>query len=923
MNKPQTSHSLAMSLLLALISPAIAPTVFANGTPAVIDLATAPDYASLQYSGASITTVTGIRDRNITGNYTLAGGNTGGLLFDNVLSSSTASPYPVATANQSNYPGSVASTPYGPSFGSPAGILRGVGSFKVAGSQYDQGYLWDGATATGTTLLPSNLTSDPILFTIAHSNFGNQVVGNYDTTLKEGNSFIYNIATKAYSSVPLENTSFNGSREITGVLSNTAYGVYNNVIAGGYTGKYGVTDGTYAYIHNQGNGKTYTFSSPSGSIVSHFEGITSAGQPGVYNMVADAVDAVGGFERAYIATVDLNNIDSAKGQPYITWTEIKVSDKLTSANSLYQGNVIGVYVDAGVTYAYYADVGDTDISLSLLSTKLYNPTLVTDGATATVAGGGADIINRGTLAVVGANGIESGASCGYKDCLLDNATQFGGVISNYGTVGVSGGADNSAVLMQGTFGTLVNYGTLSATEGNFALKADRASADGSLVVNGAGGVIDGQISLVLSPFDSAVRFENSGTIKISAAGAGVIHAVGGTFVQTSTGVMSLRVSPTGSDQFLVGGTAKVAGTLNIAAADGIYSATRHTLVSASEGLSGQFDTYTTNLMAAHKFTQDSNKLYLDVYSFTTADVQASVNQAVSGVQQSLAVQNAALVNSFFYDCDMFNANGVCVSVGGRYTSNNGDANSTAGLLIGAYRFTPNFRLGAYVDQAVANSTAPGIDVSSSVPLLGIFGVWQAQADGLGLAVKVSAAYGKQDATVTRQSIRGTEAGSGSTNLVGQGAQVMTSYGLRLAAKTVVAPYLGLRYTQGKTDGYSESATANVTAPLSFGGANTDLTTLFAGVGVRHQLTDAWTVSASVGVETDLNNPSNTVTVEGLNQLADVTYGGNTVQTRAVFAAGVGFNVTKTQRISLDYVFRQSPYEGINTNSVFLNYTIGF
>ena len=910
-NRPNSLNTLAAALMLAFATPAVAVTT--------IDLATAPDYASLQYSGASITTVTGIRDRNITGNYTIAGGNTGGLLFDNVLSSSAASPYPVATANQSNYPGSVASTPYGPSFGSPAGILRGVGSFKVAGSSVDQGYLWDGATEKGTTLLPSTLTTDPILFTIAHSNFGNQVVGNYDTQFDEGKSFVYNIATGAYSSVPLDGASFHPTKQITEVASNTAYGVYNNVIAGGYTGKYGGVDGTYAYIHNQGNGKTYTFSSPDGSIVTHFEGITSAGQPGVYNMVADAVDVEGNPVKAYVATVDLNNIDGATGQPNITWTEIKVSDKLTSANSLYQGKVIGVYVDGGVTYAYYADIGDTVISVSGTSTKLYNPTLVSDGATATIAGGGADIINNGSLAVAGADGIQSGASCGYLNCATDNATEFGGVISNYGTVAVTGGTGSSAVLMQGTFGTLVNYGTLSAASGDYALKTD-GSAVGSLVVNGAGGVIDGQISVVAGPY---ARFENSGTIKISAAGAGVVHAVSGTFVQTSTGVMSLRVSPTAADQFSVDGTAKVAGTLNVAAADGTYSTARHTLVTASDGLTGAFDAYTTNLTAAHKFTQDSNNLYLDVFDFTTADTQAAVNQAVAGVQQSLAVQNAALVNSFFYDCDTFDARGICVSVGGRYTSDNGDANTTAGLLIGAYRFSPNFRLGAYVDQALANNTATGVDLSSSVPLLGLFGVWQSQVDGLGLAVKVSAAYGKQDATITRQRINGTQAGEGSTNLTGQGAQVMTSYGLRATSKTIVSPYLGLRYTQGKTDGYSESANANVTAPLSFGGTSTDLTTLFGGIAVRHQLSESWTVSASAGVETDLNNPSNTVTVEGLNQLADVTYGGNTVQTRAVFSAGVSFAVTKTQRIGLNYVFRQSPYEGINTNSVFLNYTIGF
>lgn len=403
-NSPNSLNALAAALLLAFATPAVAVTT--------IDLATAPDYASLQYSGASITTITGIRDRNITGNYTLASGNTGGLLFDNVLATSAASPYPVATSNQSNYPGSVASTPYGPSFGSPAGILRGVGSFKVAGSSVDQGYLWDGATATGTTLLPSTLTTDPILFTIAHSNFGNQVVGNYDTQFDEGKSFVYNIATGAYSSVPLAGASFHPTKQITDVASNTAYGVYNNVIAGGYTGKYGGVDGTYAYIHNQGSGKTYTFSSPDGSIVTHFEGITSAGQPGVYNMVADAVDVEGNPVKAYVATVDLNNIDGTTGQPSITWTEIKVSDKLTSANSLYQGKVIGVYVDGGITYAYYADIGDTVISVAGTPTKLYKPTLVTDGATSTVVGGGADIINNGSLAVAGADGIQSGASCG-------------------------------------------------------------------------------------------------------------------------------------------------------------------------------------------------------------------------------------------------------------------------------------------------------------------------------------------------------------------------------------------------------------------------------------------------------------------------------------------------------------------------------
>ena len=62
------------------------------------------------------------------------------------------------------------------------------------------------------------------MFTIAHSTFGNQVVGNYDTGLATGNAFIYTISTGAYR-----------TNNFPGAVSTTAYGVWGNMIAGGYT----------------------------------------------------------------------------------------------------------------------------------------------------------------------------------------------------------------------------------------------------------------------------------------------------------------------------------------------------------------------------------------------------------------------------------------------------------------------------------------------------------------------------------------------------------------------------------------------------------------------------------------------------------------------------------------------------------------
>lgn len=68
-------------------------------------------FKTYQYGSSTITTVTGIRGGNMTGNYSIpgTGGNTGGLLFG--VPVDTIGPFPTATANQSNYPGALSSTP--------------------------------------------------------------------------------------------------------------------------------------------------------------------------------------------------------------------------------------------------------------------------------------------------------------------------------------------------------------------------------------------------------------------------------------------------------------------------------------------------------------------------------------------------------------------------------------------------------------------------------------------------------------------------------------------------------------------------------------------------------------------------------------------------------------------------------------------
>ena len=189
-----------------------------------------------------------------------------------------------------------------------------------------------------------------------------------------------------------------------------------------------------------------------------------------------------------------------------TWTELTVPGAAsTSGNSIYEDKAIGIFVQGGIVRAYIATVPG-----------LYNPvtntgTLIasTNGATALSATNGDDVVNSGTIVASAPNstGIASGTF---------------GVIQNRGTA-VASGAGSTAVQLNGTFGSFINTGLLSATSGAFAL-ATGATAVGPTIVNS--GIIDGQVAVAGGPF---TRFQNSGRMGISAAGSGVTHTTSGVY----------------------------------------------------------------------------------------------------------------------------------------------------------------------------------------------------------------------------------------------------------------------------------------------------------------------------------------------------------------------------------------------------------
>lgn len=595
-------------LLSSSASLAVASAAFCTlGTVAWAQTPT--PYKTLNY-GTTGTFLTGIRGTSIVGNYVVPGTTaTGGLLYDRRSRQWLA--MPVATANGVNYPDAIGSSPYGPSFGNKGGVLRTVGSYlTTASSPYDLSYLYDAAAAPNRQITPlayPGAPGNPTLFTIAHSTFGDTVIGNFDTRLATGNAMIYTISRGSYA-----------TNNKPGAVSTTAYGVYGDMIAGGYAdaGPGGGIGFEHGYLYNKITGTWATYDHPE-AIVTHLEGITGAGRSGEYNMVADWVTPDGAVHAGVLHV-------NALGIP--TWHEINIPGAtLVSSNSAYGGTVVGIYLLPGSTApnGYVAAIPG-----------IYNPIrnsgLLTSGAADAAALSGRkgdDIVNSGAIRVSGNGGI------GIRG-------ETYGVLTNSGTV-VATGIAGAAVEMHGLYGTLLNAGILQAPAVADALRTGPDSF-GSVIVNT--GVIDGRIAATAGP---QKRFENSGWIGVTGNGVPIIHLLSGIYAQTADGTLSLRVGAGGNDALGVTGVARLAGTLAVPFQTSTLLTT-YTLLRATGGTTGHFTTLATSglpTFVGAALAYSGTDVALNLTSRMARQTGLSPNQSATGGAVDNLFNSGAIANT--------------------------------------------------------------------------------------------------------------------------------------------------------------------------------------------------------------------------------------------------------------------------------------
>ena len=315
------------------------------------------------------------------------------------------------------------------------------------------------------------------------------------------------------------------------------------------------------------------------------------------------------------------------------------------------------------------------------------------------------------------------------------------------------------------------------------------------------------------------------------------------------------------------------------------------------------------------------------FGASTADTQASLNtqsrRLRSAFNSTMASANFANMNT--YDCNLFDQNNMCISVGGRYTNiDNPSSNNSAAIVTLGYKVSPNIRIGGFLDQSVNNNTPTGIQVSNKNPMMGAFAVWNQNANGLGYQLKIANAYQDKDVRSTRDAYGDTgEAGTGKTNLNTQSYVGELSYAFNYQDSTIVRPYFAVRYTNIKQDAYTEDTSASVTAPLTYAKLGDRSTTALMGVKLNHALTPRTNLTASLGVEQDINHKTDQLTASGVADLTSENFNNNIKRTRPVASAGAYYAVAKNQRLSGEVYYQQLPFQSTGSATAYVNYMIGF